>query len=266
MNTLAEAFRRLHAGPGVLILANGWDAASARIIETLGAPAVATSSAAVAWSHGYADGHHLPVDLLIATIADIARVVAIPLTADIEGGYADDAAGVAETVARVIDAGAVGINIEDGAGTPEQLCAKIAAARVAAERAGVPLFINARADVYLRGQAQGPAAVAEVLHRAALYRDAGADGLFAPGVVEADEIATLAREAGLPLNVMARPGLPDAAALQRLGVRRLSSATGPARAALAAMKAAVEGYLKTGDSDALARAGGAPFDYNGLFR
>ena len=150
MSTQADTFRRLHAGPDLLILPNAWDAGSARIIETLGARAVATTSAGVCWSHGYADGHHLPVDFLITTVREITRVISIPLTCDFEGGYADDPATVGENVARIIDAGAVGINIEDGRAAPDLLAAKIAAVRKAADRAGVPLFINARTDVYLK--------------------------------------------------------------------------------------------------------------------
>lgn len=265
MSTHADTFRRLHAGPDLLILPNGWDAGSCRVIETLGAKAVATSSAAVCWSHGYADGHHLPVDFLITTVREITRAISIPLTCDFEGGYADDPATVGDNVAKVIDAGAVGINIEDGGGAPDLLAAKIDAVRKAADRAGAPLFINARTDVYLRGLAEGEAAVAEVLRRAALYRNAGADGLFAPGVIAPGEIAAIAAGCGLPLNVMAKPGLPDGAALQALGARRISSATGLGRAALAALNVATTHFLATGDSDALAAMDTVGLNYNTLF-
>ncbi len=260
----ADIFHSLHAS-GFLILPNAWDAGSARVIETLGARAMATSSAAVCWAHGYADGHHLPIEFLVATVREITRVVSIPVTCDFEGGYADDPAQVAENIARVIDAGAVGINIEDGRDRPELLAAKIGAVRAAAAKAGVNLFINARTDVFLKGLAEGEAAVAEALRRGALYREAGADGLFVPYVVEDAHIATMAAECGLPLNVMARPDLPVAARLEVLGARRLSSATGLARAALNALKSATTAFLETGDSDALSAAGGPPSDYNKLF-
>lgn len=187
----AETFHSLHTS-GFLTLPNAWDAGSARVIETLGARAVATSSAAVCWAHGYADGHHLPVDVLITTVREITRVVSIPVTCDFEGGYADDPAQVADNIARVIDAGAVGINIEDGREPPELLARKIAAVREAAAKAGVNLFINARTDVFLKGLAQGEAAVAESLRRGALYREAGADGLFVPFVVETAHITAIA--------------------------------------------------------------------------
>ncbi len=260
----ADIFHSLHAS-GFLTLPNAWDAGSARIIETLGAKAVATSSAAVCWAHGYADGHHLPVEFLITTVREITRVVSIPVTCDFEGGYADDPSVVAQNVAKVIDAGAVGINIEDGREPPELLARKIAAVREAAAKAGVNLFINARTDVFLKGLAQGEAAVAESLRRGALYREAGADGLFVPFVVEDDHISQIAAGCDLPLNVIARPGLPLAERLEALGARRLSAGTGLARAALAALKTATTAFLETGDSDALAAAGGAPGDYNKLF-
>jgi 2-methylisocitrate lyase-like PEP mutase family enzyme len=263
---MTSAFHALHQGPEVLILANAWDAGSARLIETLGAKAIATSSAAVAWSHGYGDGHHLPIDALVATVREIVRAISIPLTVDIEGGYADDAKGVGENVARVIDAGGVGINIEDGKLTPEQHCAKIAAARAAAEKAGAPLFINARTDVYLKGIAEGEAALTETLRRAALYRNAGADGLFVPGPTDTALFAEIARAVQLPLNVMSRAGVAPLNELQAAGVRRLSAATGIARAALEATRAAASAFLASGDSSGLAAAGGAPSDYNALFK
>ena len=262
----AATFRALHTGPDILVLPNAWDAGSAKLMETLGAKAVATSSAAVAWSHGYADGHHMPVETAVQAVREAVRVLSVPLTADIEGGYSDDPKAVGETAARVIDAGAVGINLEDGGGSAELLAAKIEAVRAAADKAGIALFINARADVYLRRLAEGEAAVAETLRRAALYRAAGADGLFAPGVAEAGHIETLARECGLPLNVMAMPGVPLAAELQKLGARRLSSATGISRAALHATAEATRAFLAGGDSNALSAAGGGAADYNALFR
>ena len=145
--TQAAAFRALHAGPDPLILANAWDAGSARLIASLGARAIATSSAAVAWSHGYADGHALPIEALAATVREIVRVVDVPVTADAEGGYDDDPRAAAENVGRLIDAGAVGVNLEDQGQAPDLLCAKIEAVRAVADRKGVALFVNARTDV-----------------------------------------------------------------------------------------------------------------------
>src|SRR5437879_451967 len=146
-----------------------------------GAKAVATSSAAVAWSHGYPDGDALPLPLLLATISAVARVVSAPVTADIEGGYTDDLGQLGETIKAVIGAGAVGINLEDGRRDPDLHARKIEAARKAADATGVPLFINARTDVYLKGLAEGEAAYAETVRRAERYRAAGASGIFVPG-------------------------------------------------------------------------------------
>lgn len=260
----ADAFHSVHAS-GFLVLPNCWDAGSGRIIETLGARAVATSSAAVCWALGYADGHHLPVDKLIETVGEITRVVSIPVTCDFEGGYADDPASVGENIARVVGAGAVGVNLEDGRVAPDLHARKIEAAREAATRAGVNLFINARTDVFLKALVPPEEMVAETLRRAALYREAGASGLFAPFAVEEADIATLAAGCGLPLNVIAKPGMPHAARLEQLGARRLSSGTGLARAALNALKATTADWLARGDSDALSAAGGEPTDYNKLF-
>jgi 2-methylisocitrate lyase-like PEP mutase family enzyme len=261
----ADEFGRLHDGPELLILGNVWDAASARVLVSQGAKAIATSSAAVAWSHGYPDGNALPVPLLLATLREIARVVTVPITADIEGGYSDDPRTVGETVSALIDVGAVGINLEDGAASPDLLRAKIQAARQAADRSGVLLFVNARTDVFLRKQTCGSDAIAEVIARAGGYIEAGANGIFVPGVTDARAIETLAREIPRPLNVMARPGLPLAADLKRLGVRRLSAAAWLARVSLRALRESAATFLATGDSDLLAGASGLTVDYNALF-
>lgn len=260
----AETFHSLHAS-GFLILPNCWDAGSGRIIETLGARAVATSSAAVCWARGYADGHHLPVDMLIQTVAEITRVVSIPVTCDFEGGYADDPKTVGENIAKVIGAGAVGVNLEDGRVDADTHARKVEAAREAAAKAGVNLFINARTDVFLKALVPPEEMLAETLRRAALYRAAGASGLFAPFAVAESDISTLAAECGMPLNVITKPGVPPAARLEALGARRLSSGTGLARAALNGLKAATADWLARGDSDALSAAGGEPTDYNKLF-
>ena len=173
----APLFHRLHA-EGLLLLATVCDAGSARLIESLGVKAMATTSAGVAWSHGYADGNHLPVSVLVTTVEEIARVIRVPLSVDMEGGYSDHAEVVGENIARVIGAGAVGINLEDGTGSPDLLCAKIDAARRAGDRLGVDLFVNARTDTYLRGTFPPERRVAETLARAERYRAAGASGIL----------------------------------------------------------------------------------------
>ncbi|MEO3432953.1 isocitrate lyase/phosphoenolpyruvate mutase family protein [Inquilinus sp. CAU 1745] len=223
MTDTAALFRRLHEGPDLLLLANAWDPGSARLIESLGAPAIATTSAGVAWAHGYPDGDALPVELLAATVAGIARIVRAPLTVDVEGGYSDDPALVGENVARLADAGAVGINIEDGTESPDLLCAKIERVKRDCARTGVDVFVNARTDVFLRGLAGEGKAVAETLDRARRYREAGADGLFVPGLTDPAGIGEVVQGTDLPVNIMARPTLPSPADLKDLGVRRLSA-------------------------------------------
>jgi 2-methylisocitrate lyase-like PEP mutase family enzyme len=229
----SRLFRDLHRGPGLLLLPNAWDGVSARLIENLGAKAVATTSAGLAWSRGYPDGNELPQEQLIAAIGDIARVVRAPLTVDIEAGYSEDPATVARLVAHVASVGAAGINIEDGGGSAELLCRKISAIRDHLARAGADLFINTRTDVYLRGLAQGAAAIEEVIRRASRYRAAGGDGLFVPGLASAEGMTAIGAAIGtMPLNVMAVPGLPALETLEKCGVRRLSAGSSIAQAAI----------------------------------
>lgn len=260
----AAHFHALHND--FLILPNAWDAVSARIVEAAGAKAVATSSAAVAWAHGYADGHDLPIAKLVSTVQEIARVVSVPISADAEGGYSDDPRQVGENIAALIDAGAVGINIEDGAEPHELHLRKIEAAREVAVRVGVDLYINARTDVYLKQLVPAEHAVAETVRRARACAEAGASGLFAPFAMKADEIKAIAESVALPLNVIAWSGVPKADALRALGVRRLSAGAKIANVALAAARAAAADFLATGDSDALAARVGQAVNYNALIK
>jgi 2-methylisocitrate lyase-like PEP mutase family enzyme len=239
-----QVFRSLHEGPGLLLLPNAWDAGSARLIESLGAKAMATTSAGLAWSQGYPDGNALPGDQLIAATRAIVRAIRVPLSIDIEAGYSDDARAVARLVVNILNVGAVGINIEDGVGTPDLLCKKIGAVREGAAHAGVDLFINARTDVYLRAIAAADAAVEEVIDRAARYHAAGCDGLFVPGLSQEEAMAAIAAAiAPMPLNVMAVPGLPSVDVLQRQGVRRVSAGSAIAQAALSCTHRLAEGFL-----------------------
>lgn len=218
----AQRLRDLHNGPALLVLPNAWDAASAAVVQHAGASAVATTSAGVAWSCGWPDGDRLPAEEMLAALSRIVRVIDVPLTADIEEGCHDDPSAVASFVSRLVDAGVAGINIEDGNKDPALLAAKLRAIREAlGER---DLYINARTDVFLRGMASGDAGVEEVLRRGALYRDAGADGLFVPGIKVIDEVRRVAAGiAPMPLNVMLVPGLPSRQQLFDAGARRLSA-------------------------------------------
>jgi 2-methylisocitrate lyase-like PEP mutase family enzyme len=260
----AAVFAALHKG--FLILPNAWDAASAAVVERAGAKAIATSSAAVAWAHGFADGHDLPIAKLAIAVEEIARAVSVPITCDAEGGYSDDPASVAENVSALIGVGAVGINLEDGKQPHELHLKKIEAARNAAERAGVALYINARTDVFLKRLVPPEQALEETIRRGNAAKQAGASGLFAPLVINPEDIKALVAGVDLPLNLMGWAGLPDAATLKALGAKRLSAATGLFHAAALALKHSAEAFLATGDSGALAASGGERSDYNAWFK
>jgi 2-methylisocitrate lyase-like PEP mutase family enzyme len=263
--TRAQVFHELHR-EGLLILPNAWDAGSAVIVERAGAKAIATSSAAIAWAHGYPDGEAIPSEVVIATVREIVRVVGVPVSADIEAGYSQDPKAAGDFTTRIIDAGAVGVNIEDGHGTPELLCAKIERARSVATRSGVDLWINARVDVYLHKLAEGQAAYDETIRRAQLYAGAGANSIFVPGAVEETTIGSLVREISLPLNILAWPGLPDAARLRELGVRRLSAGAGLAKASLGRTHELAEAFLRDGRSNQFFEGALASVGLNALMK
>jgi 2-methylisocitrate lyase-like PEP mutase family enzyme len=251
MPNLAETFHSLHKQKDILILANAWDAGSAKVIEEAGAKAIATSSAGVAWALGYPDGDVLPPRMLADLTARITDVIHVPLSVDFEGGYTKNPAKVAENLKPIIDAGVVGINIEDGEGTPELLAKKIEKARKAAESAGVNLFINARTDVYLAEIGSPESRVGETIDRAARYREAGANGMFVPGLSEPSAIRAIVPEVKMPVNVMAYPGLPSAEELKNLGVQRLSSGTGIPQMIWSRAAELAQGFFATGDSKLL---------------
>lgn len=262
----AKTFAALHAGPKLLVLPNAWDAGSARIIESAGATAIATSSAAVAWAHGYPDGQFMPFDTLLATVREMTRVVKIPVSADIEAAYAQDAATAATTVARIVEAGAIGINIEDGNDPPDLLARKIENLKTAAHKAGVELWVNARVDTYLRKLVPAERAYDETVARARLYREAGANSIFAPAVTDEATIEKLVKAVVLPLNLLAWPGLPDGATLQKLGVRRLSAGSGIGKLVLNRTLALAKAFLAEGRSEPFNEGPLANPDINGLMR
>jgi 2-methylisocitrate lyase-like PEP mutase family enzyme len=243
---VAASFHALHRTSDLLVLANVWDAGSALLMESLGARAIATTSAGLAWSHGYPDGNSLPVTLAVATAAEITRAVRVPVSIDFEGGYSDDPEAVAGLVRTLIDVGVVGINIEDGGSSPDLLCRKLEAIRRTSTSLGVNLFVNARTDVYLRELVPASGRLAETRLRGARYRDAGASGLFVPGLVQRDDIASIAREVTLPLNVMSTAGLASPVELARLGVRRLSAGSAIAEAAWGRARALAAAFLRDG--------------------
>ena len=236
----AKTFRALHAADDVLCLANAWDVPTARLIEAAGAPAIATTSAGVAWSLGTADGDHVDRAAAIDRISAIVAATDVPVSADIESGFAADAEEVGETIRQVIGAGAVGINIEDATHDGEEplrdpgdQARRIAAARQTAADAGLPLYINARTDTYLLAVGPESGRLAETLDRAATFLAAGADGVFVPGVTDPETIAALVEGIDAPLNILVGPGAPSVSELGRLGVARVSLGSTIVRAAYA---------------------------------
>ncbi|RJT35143.1 isocitrate lyase/PEP mutase family protein [Rahnella woolbedingensis] len=261
----ASLFRELHLQDSPLKLPNAWDAGSARQIERLGATAIATTSAGVAWSLGYRDGNQLPVEEYVARAASIFRIISVPLSADIEGGYSEVPATVALSVSRFIDAGVVGINIEDGAGLPHVLCRKIEAIRAASVRLGVDLYINVRTDVYARNLVPAAGKPSEVITRAQAYRKAGADGIFVLGLADAAEMRAIADGTDLLLNVAVWPGLPPLSELADLGVRRLSAGSWLPQSLWAQNARLVSGFLQEDNAQAMI-ADAAPYSaINALF-
>ena len=230
---LAELLASLHVKGSPLILYNAWDAGSARAIRDAGSPVIATSSWAVAAAQGFGDGESIPFAVVEQIIARIAGAVDIPVTVDVEGGYSDDPHVCAANVAQLMDHGVVGINLEDrivqGTGLHgiDVQCSRIAAIRAMADARGVPLFINARTDLFLGTEVEAPEGMAETKERAAAYARAGASGFFVPGLVDLSAIRELCNTVDLPLNVMAMQGLPHAHELADAGVARISHGPAP---------------------------------------
>jgi 2-methylisocitrate lyase-like PEP mutase family enzyme len=235
----AELLRALHSGPHVLVLPNAWDVASARAFARMpGCRAIATTSGGIAAALGYPDGERIPAREMLAAVERIADAVDLPVTADLEAGYGDAAA----TALAAIEVGAAGINLEDGAGPVSQHVARIRAARAAADEAAVPLVLNARVDVYLRGTHD----VDDAIERSNAYLETGADCAFVIGVTDAATIARLVEGIDGPLNVLATDETPPIDELARLGVRRVSVGSGLFRAGLAAAEAGARELLERG--------------------
>lgn len=233
----AELFLKLHLHPKILILPNAWDAMSAVLIERAGFPALATTSAGVAFARGYPDGEAIPRKEMIAEVARIAALVDVPVTADLEAGYGPRPEDVAETVRAAIDAGAVGCNIEDGTNDPkkplrdfEDAVARVRAGRAAADAAGIPFVLNARTDVYWAKALSGEAAFAEAVRRCNAFLEAGARSAFIPFVTDPALMGRLAKAIKGPLNMLAGAASPSASEMEKLGVARITIGGSLARA------------------------------------
>ena len=258
----ALTFRQLHRGPKTLLLPNVWDVASARLVEEAGYPALATTSAGVAFSLGYPDGQKISREEMLARVARIVKAVRVPVTADAEAGYGNRPQDAAATAKGVIEAGAVGMNFEDGTGDATHPLAdlslqleKIHAIREATSKPEVRLVLNARTDVYLDTVGEPEKRYELALQRAFAYRDAGADCVFVPGVRDPDTIARLVKDLKCPLNILAVLGSPPVAELEKLGVARVSLGSGPMRATMGLLRRLAE-ELKT--SGTYSQLEGAP--------
>jgi 2-methylisocitrate lyase-like PEP mutase family enzyme len=242
MADAAERLRALHRTPPIFVIPNAWDAASARLFEAEGFPAIATTSAGVAAALGYPDGGIVPAREMVEAVARIARAVRVPVSADFEHAYAATPDGVADNVLRVIAAGAVGINLEDvvpGAAELEPLQLQVDKIHVivkASAKAGVRVVVNARTDVFLRAIGPAEARLGAAIERGKAFLAAGADCVFVPGVRDRDTIAALVRGIGGPINILAVDGTPSIAELESIGVARVSLGSGPMRAALAVVR------------------------------
>ena len=254
----AEQFRRMHAGPRILALPNAWDAVSARILEEAGHPAIATSSAAVAFSLGYPDGQRISRTEMLEAVARIARAVRVPVTADMESGYGTTVKDMMDTAKAVIAAGAIGMNLEDVTGDDETSHVeislqqeKIRAIREASSSLGVPLVLNARTDVYLMPIGEESTRFERTVERLRAYRQAGADCVFAPGVSDQDTIAKLVKAIAAPLNILASANCPSLAELEKMGVARVSAGSAVMRATLGLVRRIAKDWMERGTYDSL---------------
>ena len=246
----AETLRALHIPGQPLLLLNAWDAASAAVIAHAGAHAIATTSAGAANGLGYPDGQFVTRSQMLATVAPISAAVDVPVTADMEAGYGDGPEDAAATARGVLEAGAVGLNLEDtcadGTGpllSIERFVAKIAAVRAVAAETGILIVLNARTDVFLGAVGDPDTRLDHAVDRGRAYFEAGADCVFVPAVAEPGQIAALVEGIGGPVSVLAGPGSPPIVELATLGVARISVGSGAHRAALAlAQRMADEAY------------------------
>src|SRR6266576_1168261 len=247
----AERFRKMHGGPRILALPNAWDVASARILEEARYPAIATSSAGIAFSLGHPDGQRVSRDQMLEVVGQISHAVRVPLTADMEAGYGTTVKDMEETAKAVIAAGAIGMNLEDDTADDESShvdlamqVEKIRAIRDTAESLGVPLVLNARTDTYLKPIGEAATRFERTVERLRAYRKAGADCVFAPGIRDAETIGKLVRAVEAPLNILLQPGGSTVRELEKLGVARASAGSGPHRSALTRLREVAEALRK----------------------
>jgi 2-methylisocitrate lyase-like PEP mutase family enzyme len=259
----AVTLAKLHTSGPMLVLPNAWDAGSARIFVEAGFPALATTSAGIAFSLGYADGEVISRAEMLAAVARITARVTVPVTADMEAGFGRTAEAVAETARGVLEAGAVGMNLEDSEEDDKLFdfdlsVARVRAAREAATAAGVPLVINARTDAFHPGTLPPDRQFAEAVRRGNAYRDAGADCVFVPFVGDSATIERLVKAIDAPVNILGAPDAPPLQALEAMGVRRVTFGSAPMRATLGLVRRMAREWKEKGTYGTLA-AYGIPF-------
>jgi 2-methylisocitrate lyase-like PEP mutase family enzyme len=254
----AEQLRKLHGGPRILVFPNAWDVASARIVEELGFPAIATTSAGIAAVLGYPDGQKITRDEMLDMVARIASAVRVPVTADLEAGYGVTIEDMTETVKAMVAAGAVGMNLEDVTRDDESSqvdlplqVEKIRAIRRVGESLGVPVVLNARTDVYLMPIGPEETRFERTVARLCAYHDAGADCLFAPGVKDGETIAKLVEALHAPLNILVTAGSPTLRELEKMGVARASTGSAAMRATLGLTRRIAKELLESGTYNSL---------------
>jgi 2-methylisocitrate lyase-like PEP mutase family enzyme len=256
----AEKLRKLHHGPRLLALPNAWDAVSARILEELGYQAIATSSAAVAFSLGYPDGQRISRDEMLQAVGRITRAVRVPVTADLESGYGKTPEEIAAFTKAMVASGAVGLNFEDVTGDDESTHVElglqvknIRAIRETSAALGVPVVINARTDIYLMPIGPEGTRFERTVERLRAYRKAGADCLFVPGLCDGEIIAKLVKAVDAPLNILASQGCPSLKELEKMGVARVSAGSSAMRAAMGAFQRVAKDWLALGSYDSLTK-------------
>ena len=259
----AEVLRRLHIEGPMLVLPNAWDAGSARIFVEAGFPALATTSAGIAFSLGYMDGERISRDEMLAAVTRITRRISIPITADMEAGYGMTPQAVAETARRVIDAGAVGMNLEDRMEGKHLIdfalaVERVGAARAVADAAGVPLVLNARTDAFEAPELRPDQRLEEAVRRGNAFREAGADSVFVPFVGDRGTIEELVQQIRAPLNILGTPNAPTLKELAALGVRRVTFGSAPMRATLGLVRRMAREWKERGTYGTL-EAYGIPF-------
>jgi 2-methylisocitrate lyase-like PEP mutase family enzyme len=270
----ALQFRRMHLGPELLVIANAWDAGSARVFEDAGIRAIGTGSAGVAFSHGFVDDERIPRDVMLRAIAEMVAAVDVPVTADILAGMGDSVDAVVATVKEVIALGAAGVNIEDSTEVGgahlldiEYQAEKIRAVCAAVEASGVPIVVNARTDGFWLKIGDEKQRLRESIARANRYREAGAHCLFVPSAADREIIRTLVREIAGPLNILTVPGCPPIAELQEMGVRRVSEGSGPMRASMMLTRRIARELLASGTFTQFHGENAIPYpEANELFR